>query len=88
VLAVDPRIEVLVVDDNSPDGTGQIADRLAAENPRIQFAPRRQTGTRACLYCRLPLWHEKKYDFIFEMDADFSAPTKIPRRSSQEYSEL
>ena len=35
VLVKDDRIHVLIVDDNSPDGTGQIADRMASENPRI-----------------------------------------------------
>ena len=40
VIAIDPRIEVLIVDDNSPDGTGQIADRLAGENPRIKVLHR------------------------------------------------
>ena len=35
MLAQDPRLEVLVVDDNSPDGTGGIVDALAAENPRV-----------------------------------------------------
>ena len=36
VLAQDPRLEILVVDDQSPDGTGQIADALAAKEPRVQ----------------------------------------------------
>ncbi|MGE5801793.1 MAG: glycosyltransferase, partial [Gemmatimonadota bacterium] len=35
VLAQDPRLEVLVVDDNSPDGTGRIVDELARTNPRV-----------------------------------------------------
>src|SRR2546426_738397 len=35
VLAQDPRLEILVVDDKSPDGTGQIADALAAKEPRV-----------------------------------------------------
>ncbi|HEU4435960.1 MAG TPA: glycosyltransferase, partial [candidate division Zixibacteria bacterium] len=35
VLAADPSLSVLIVDDNSPDGTGQIADRMAAANNRI-----------------------------------------------------
>ena len=35
ILQQDPRLEVLVVDDNSPDGTGQLADELAASTPRV-----------------------------------------------------
>ena len=40
VLAQDPRLEVLVVDDNSPDGTGQIAAALAANEPRVHVLHR------------------------------------------------
>jgi len=39
-LAVDPRIDVLIVDDNSPDGTGALADGLAAREPRIRVLHR------------------------------------------------
>ena len=40
VLGQDPRLEVLVVDDNSPDGTGRIADELARANPRVHVIHR------------------------------------------------
>ena len=40
VLAQDPRLEVLVVDDNSPDGTGRMADELAAKEPRVHVLHR------------------------------------------------
>ena len=40
ILQQDPRIEVLVVDDNSPDGTGQLADELAASTPRVHVLHR------------------------------------------------
>jgi len=40
VLAQDPRLEVLVVDDNSPDGTGLIADEMAQANPRVHVLHR------------------------------------------------
>src|SRR3989442_2984036 len=40
VLAQDPRLEVLVVDDKSPDGTGRIADALAAQEPRVHVLHR------------------------------------------------
>ncbi|MCX6830675.1 MAG: polyprenol monophosphomannose synthase [candidate division Zixibacteria bacterium] len=77
VIAIDPRIEVLIVDDNSPDGTGQIADRLAAENPRIKVLHR--TGKQGLGRAYIAGFHygiEKKYDYIFEMDADFSHQPK------------
>ncbi|PKL90601.1 MAG: dolichyl-phosphate beta-D-mannosyltransferase, partial [Gemmatimonadetes bacterium HGW-Gemmatimonadetes-1] len=40
VLVQDPRIDVLVVDDNSPDGTGQLADEMAAVNSRVHVLHR------------------------------------------------
>ena len=40
VLAQDPRLEVLVVDDNSPDGTGRLADSLAQADPRVHVLHR------------------------------------------------
>ena len=42
ILGQDPRIDVLVVDDSSPDGTGELADQLAAENPRVHVLHRTQ----------------------------------------------
>jgi dolichol-phosphate mannosyltransferase len=77
VIAIDPRIEVLIVDDNSPDGTGQIADRLAAENQRIKVLHR--TGKQGLGRAYIAGFHygiEQKYDYIFEMDADFSHQPK------------
>lgn len=74
VLAQGPDFEVLVVDDNSPDGTGRIAERLAAEQPRrvhvIHRDGKRGLGTA---YIAGFLWAlARDYDFIFEMDCDFS----------------
>ena len=40
ILEQDPRLEILIVDDNSPDGTGQLADELAAANPRVHVMHR------------------------------------------------
>ena len=73
VLAQDPRLEVLVVDDNSPDGTGQLAAALAQQNPRVQVLHRegkRGLGTAYITGFRWAL--ERGYDYVFEMDADFS----------------
>jgi len=73
VLAQDQRLEVLVVDDNSPDGTGGLADALAHANPRVHALHRegkRGLGTAYVTGFRWAL--ERGYDYIFEMDADFS----------------
>jgi dolichol-phosphate mannosyltransferase len=74
VLSQAPDIDVLVVDDASPDGTGQIADRLAAEQPgRVSIlhrAGKRGLGTAYIEGFLLAL--ERGYDFVLEMDADFS----------------
>jgi dolichol-phosphate mannosyltransferase len=73
VLDKDPRLEVLVVDDNSPDGTGQIADRLAQESPRVHVlhrAGKQGLGTAYLAGFRWAL--ERDYAYVFEMDADFS----------------
>jgi dolichol-phosphate mannosyltransferase len=73
ILGQDPRIEVLVVDDSSPDGTGELADQLAAGNPRVHVLHRGQKEGLGKAYIagfRFALDHG--YDLIFEMDADFS----------------
>jgi len=77
ILAQDPRIEVLVVDDNSPDGTGQMADRLAGANSRIHVLHRPGKEGLGRAYLAGFKWAlGKGYDFIFEMDADFSHDPK------------
>lgn len=73
VLARDPRIEVLVVDDGSPDGTGELAQELAAVEPRVHVlhrAGKQGLGTAYVTGFRWAL--ERGYDYVFEMDADFS----------------
>lgn len=81
ILSQDRRLEVLVVDDNSPDGTGKLADGMAAHDDRIHVLhrPGKQGLGRAYLAgFRWALEH--KYDFVFEMDADFSHDPKfLPR---------
>jgi dolichol-phosphate mannosyltransferase len=73
VLAQDPRLDVLVVDDNSPDGTGRMADELAAANPRVHVLHREGKLGLGTAYMRGFRWAlERKYDYVFEMDADFS----------------
>ena len=73
VLAQDPRLDVLVVDDNSPDGTGRMADELAATNPRVHVLHREGKLGLGTAYIRGFRWAlERTYDYVFEMDADFS----------------
>jgi dolichol-phosphate mannosyltransferase len=73
ILGQDPRIDVLVVDDNSPDGTGELADRLAAENPRVHVLHRGQKEGLGKAYIAGFRWAlDHGYDLVFEMDADFS----------------
>jgi dolichol-phosphate mannosyltransferase len=80
VLAADPRVDILVVDDNSPDGTGVLADALAAKEPRIRVLHRekKQGLGRAYLHAfqQALAWG---YTYILEMDADFSHdPRHLP----------
>ena len=78
ILKQDPRLEVLVVDDNSPDGTGQLADEMSAADPRIHVLQRPGKEGLGRAYLAGFRWAlERSYDFIFEMDADFSHDPKF-----------
>ena len=78
VLQQDPRIDVLVVDDNSPDGTGAIADALAGETPRVHVLHRTAKQGLGKAYLAGFAWAlERHYDFVIEMDADFSHDPKF-----------
>lgn len=81
VLSQDPRLEVLVVDDNSPDGTGRIADALAATFARVNVMHRPGKAGLGRAYLDGFRWGlERGYDLLFEMDADFSHdPTYLPQ---------
>jgi dolichol-phosphate mannosyltransferase len=73
ILAQDPRVHVLIVDDNSPDGTGELADQLAAENARVHVLHRgRKEGLGKAYLAGFRWALDCGYDLIFEMDADFS----------------
>lgn len=73
VLSQDSRLEVLVVDDGSPDGTGAIADEMARTNPRVHALHREAKLGLGTAYITGFKWAlERGYDYIFEMDADFS----------------
>jgi dolichol-phosphate mannosyltransferase len=75
VLEQDPRVDVLVVDDGSPDGTGRIADAMAEKNDRISVLHRPGKGGLGRAYLAgFEQGLELGYDILFEMDADFSHP--------------
>ena len=68
-----PDVDVLVVDDNSPDGTGKLAEEIAAEDPQVQVLHRAEKAGLGAAYLhgfRVAL--EAGYDVIGEMDADGS----------------
>ncbi|HWB41000.1 MAG TPA: polyprenol monophosphomannose synthase, partial [Gemmatimonadales bacterium] len=78
ILAQDSRIDVLVVDDNSPDGTGRMADEMAAAEPRIHVLHRPGKSGLGKAYIAGFQWAlERDYEFVFEMDADFSHDPKF-----------
>lgn len=72
---------VLVVDDNSPDGTGRLADELAAADPRIHVIHRTEKNGLGAAYGAGFRWAlDHGYDYIVEMDADGShQPEELPR---------
>ena len=74
-------VDLLVVDGNSPDGTGKIADELAAKHPEIHVLHEEKKnglGPRLHLPVSNGRWR-RDYEFIFEMDCDFSHdPDEIP----------
>jgi dolichol-phosphate mannosyltransferase len=80
LLSLTVPVDVLVVDDNSPDGTGKIADEIAAKHPEIHVLHRTEKNGLGRAYIAGFKWAlEKDYEFIFEMDCDFSHnPDDIP----------
>ena len=80
ILALSVKAELLVVDDNSPDGTGKIADELAAESPAVHVLHRTEKSGLGRAYIAGFQWAlERGYEFVFELDGDFSHnPDDIP----------
>ena len=78
VLAECPQADLLFVDDNSPDGTGALGDQLAASNPRINILHREKKQGLGRAYLAGFRWalERPQYQFIMEMDADFSHDPK------------
>ncbi|MFB9835220.1 polyprenol monophosphomannose synthase [Actinoallomurus acaciae] len=81
VRASVPQAEVLVADDASPDGTGEIADRLAAEDDHVHVLHRKgKEGLGAAYVAGFRWGMERGFDVLVEMDADGShQPEELPR---------
>ncbi|WP_408925739.1 polyprenol monophosphomannose synthase [Corynebacterium sp. YSMAA1_1_F7] len=80
LLKAEPeRVDVLVVDDSSPDGTGELADEMAADNPKIHVMHRGGKGGLGGAYIAGFHWGlERDYEILCEMDADGShAPEQL-----------
>ncbi len=70
---VVPAAHVLVIDDNSPDGTGRLADELAAADPRIHVVHRAgKLGLGTAILAGMRYAQDRDYDLFVNMDADFS----------------
>ena len=75
ILSKSPELEILVIDDSSPDGTGDMVARIAEANPRIHLMRRAGKLGLGTAYVAGFRWGlEKDFDYMFEMDADFSHP--------------
>ena len=75
ILAQSPEVQVLIVDDNSPDGTGKLADELVAESDRVHVLHRTEKqGLGAAYRAGIARALELGADRVIQMDADFSHP--------------
>jgi dolichol-phosphate mannosyltransferase len=73
LLSLPVPVDLLVVDGNSSDGTGKIADELAAKHPQIHVLHEQKKNGLGRAYTAGFKWAlEKNYEFVFEMDCDFS----------------
>jgi dolichol-phosphate mannosyltransferase len=73
ILAAAPQLEVLVIDDNSPDGTGRLADEIAARQPRVRVLHRAAKEGLGRAYLAGFAWAlARDYRLVLEMDCDFS----------------
>jgi dolichol-phosphate mannosyltransferase len=73
ILATVPQADVLVIDDNSPDGTGALADQLQANDPRIHVMHRPgKLGLGTAILAAMRFAMDNNFDWLVNMDADFS----------------
>ncbi|HEU4723984.1 MAG TPA: polyprenol monophosphomannose synthase [Candidatus Eisenbacteria bacterium] len=80
IFALKLGLEVLIVDDNSPDGTGELADQMAAADPNVHVLHRAgKMGLGSAYVAGFRYALERDYEAVFEMDADFSHnPESLP----------
>jgi dolichol-phosphate mannosyltransferase len=80
IIRYAPECDILVIDDNSPDGTGQWADEKAASEPRLRVLHRSgKLGLGAAIIEGMKYAIEQGYEFVLNLDADFSHhPRYIP----------
>lgn len=81
LLKLPVSVDLLVVDDNSPDGTGKLAEELGAKHPSIHVLHRQEKNGLGRAYCAGFKWAlQRDYEFILEMDCDLSHnPDDVPR---------
>jgi dolichol-phosphate mannosyltransferase len=81
LLSLPVPVDMLIVDGNSPDGTGKIADELATKHPQVHVLHETEKKGLGRAYIASFKWAlEHGYEFIFEMDSDFSHnPDDIPQ---------
>jgi dolichol-phosphate mannosyltransferase len=81
ILEKDFRLDVLVIDDGSPDGTAEVVKAIVAQNPRVNLMERPGKMGLGTAYIAGFRWAlERPYEYIFEMDADFSHdPNHLPQ---------
>jgi dolichol-phosphate mannosyltransferase len=73
ILAAVPQVDVLVIDDNSPDGTGRLADEIATREPRVKVLHRAGKEGLGRAYLAGFAWAlARDYGLVLEMDCDFS----------------
>ena len=81
IIKCSDKVEVLVVDDSSPDGTGELLDRMNEVNNRINVVHRPQkSGVGSAHKMALRYAHDNEIDFLITMDADFSHPPEYIKK--------
>ena len=80
IMGQPAPVDLLIVDGRSPDGTGELADEIARQNPRVHVFHEKEKLGLGRAYCAAFQWAlERDYEFIMEMDGDFSHnPDDIP----------